>query len=127
MATWFAAEALDALLNEIKNNSVTIRLLDDYSTADDFATVNTNTLAQTTVNSGHFTGPVANGNDRRMTFDGIAAQATSDSSVGQLHVALCGAAIVYAVTDESSDQPITSGNAINIPAFFLESAQPSQV
>lgn len=127
MPTWYDTTALDALLNEIKNNAVTVRLLDDYSQADNFSTVNTNTIAQTAINPSSFTGPVANGSHRRMTFDGASATATSNSTVGDLHIALCSADTVYAVTDETSDQPITSGNSVNIPAFYLQSSQPTQV
>ena len=127
MATWFDTTALDALLNEIKNNSVSVRLLDTYTQGDNFATVDANTIADAAITSGDFTGPAANGNHRRLTFSGKTGNATANSSVQQLHIALCSADTVYAVTDETSDQPITSGNPVTFPTFYMQSSQPTQV
>ena len=127
MATWFDTSALDALLNEIKNNSVTVRLLDTYTQGDNFSTVDANTIASAAITSGDFTGPSSSGQNRRLTFSGKTGTATANSSVQALHIALCSASVVYAVTDETSDQPITSGNPVTFPTFYMQSSQPTQV
>lgn len=130
MATWYGTSALDALLNEIKNNAATLRLLDNYTQGDSFATVDTNTIASVAIDSSDFTGPeqsIIEVYDRRLTFNGKTAVASASSSVGQLHVAICSVDSVLSITDETSDQPITASNSVNVPIYYMESAQPTQV
>ena len=77
-----------------------------------------------------FTGPTASGNNRVLSFDGkTGGSANADSTLAQLHIALVdvAATTVLAVTDETSDQPITSGNTVDFPAFNITMNQPTQV
>jgi hypothetical protein len=133
MATWYDTSALDALLDKISgqvggNGATTVRLLDTYSQGDTFSEVNGNTIAQVAILPGDFTGPASSGNHRRLTFSGkTCPSADSPSSAQDLHIALCSATVVLAVTDETSDQTITAGNPVTFPQFYMQSSQPTQV
>jgi hypothetical protein len=135
MATWYDTSALDTLLERIAGTglhsgvgAITVRLLDTYTQGDNFAEVNTQTIAQATISTGDFTGPVASGLHRRLTFSGkTSPSADSNSSAQNLHIALCSGTVVLAVTDETSDQPITAGNPVTFPSFYMQSSQPTQV
>jgi hypothetical protein len=126
MATWYDTSALDALLDKI-GTAVTVRLLDTYSQGDSYAEVNNQTIATANA-TGLFTAPTSSGRHRRLTFSGATGAATANSSVGNLHIALCSAdSVVLAVTDETSDQPITNTNPVTFPSFYMQSSQPTQV
>lgn len=127
MATWFATAALDAELNHIKTSATSIRLLDTYSPGDNFATVSSNTIGTASITGTDFSGPTASGNNRVLTFSGKDGTATGNSSVGALHIAITSGSDVLAVTDETSDQPITNGNPIVFPSFTMTANQPTQV
>lgn len=127
MATWFALASLDAQLNYIKTNATTIRLLDDYTAGDSYATVGTKTIGTATITSTDFTGPAASGNNRTLTFSGKDGTATANSTVKALHLAITSGTEVLAVTNETTDQTITSGNPLTFPSFVMTSFQPTQV
>ena len=127
MATWYSAQALDALLNRIKTESTTIHLLDTYSAGQSYATVAGNSIGSASISDSDFTGAVADGNNRKLTFNGKSGSATGNSSVKALHLAITSGSEVLAVTDETSNQDITSGNPITFPSFVMNSNQPTQV
>lgn len=130
MATYYDQSVLDALLNAIKNGCNTngkVVLISDYTQNDTWATVDGNILAEATITSGDFTGPTASGVDQQLTFSGKAGTATAtDATPTDLHIALIDDSIVYAVTNETSDQPINSGNPVTFPAFYMQASQPTQ-
>lgn len=129
MATWYDTSALDALLTAIRDGANEIRLLDTYSQGDNWSTVNTNTIGSAAITAGDFTGPTAGGsNSRELVFNGKGGTATANSSIKSLHIAIVNnGGTVYAVTNETSNQDITSGNPITFPAFTMTSEQPTQV
>lgn len=127
MATWYSTASLDALLNDIKNKATTVHLLDTYSAGQDYATVVGNSIGSAAITGTDFTGPQASGNNRELVFDGKSGMATANSSVGQLHIAITSGSEVLCVTDETSDQPITSGNPLVFPSFSMFSMQPTQI
>lgn len=127
MATWYDSTVLDALLSQIKTGATHVWLLDTYTQGQNFATVQGNKIGEAAITDTDFTGPTADSNDRRLTFDGKTGTATGNSSVGALHIAIVSGSAVLAVTDETSDQPITNGNPITFPSFYMKSNQPTQI
>lgn len=120
-------DVLDGGLNAIRDNVTQVRLLSAYTFGDSFATVNTNTLATAAMVSGDFT-ISSSGNNRRVT--AASKTATAAASAGgtpNLHVAYVNQTTskVLWVTDETSDQPITSGNPVTFPAAVYEQGQPT--
>jgi hypothetical protein len=104
-----------------------VRLLSTYAFGDSFATVNTNTLATIAVSSADFSWSAV-GNDQRLTAaakSGTASASTSGSP--NLHIAYVDAtnSLVLWVTDETTDQPITSGNPVSIPSATYTCSQPT--
>jgi hypothetical protein len=126
MAKWVAASVLDNGINQIKNNATRMCLIKAYAAADSYATVAGNIIAEAAMTSTDYTLSSV-GNDRRATTatKSIAASASSGASPN-LHVAFIDAATnVLWVTDETSDQVVTSGNTVNFPALTYTSAQPT--
>ena len=131
MATFFDASSLDLVLNDIKNSSDEVWLLDQYTQGDDWATVSANKIASATLSGAgaDFTGPTASGNNRAISFDGkLGGTANTDSTLAQLHIALVDTvnSTIMACTDETSNQPITNGNTVDFPAFNMTMNQPTQ-
>ena len=127
MAKWVRSGVLDNGLNDIKNNATRMVLVKAYTAGDSYATITTNTLASVVMTTTDFTLASA-GNNRTLTVaSGKTASATASSGAGpDLHIAFTdGTANVIWVTDETSDQVITSGNTINFPAPVYTSNQPT--
>lgn len=138
MATWYHdTVVLDALLDVIRQGTTQVWLIEAYSQGDDFATVQGNKVAEATgLGAGDFTtstdAPGGSGSDREMDFSGASGTATATSTLHDtgegLHIALTnGTNTIYAVTDETSNQPIVSGNPVTFPAFTLRTLQPTQI
>lgn len=132
MATWYDTASLDALLNDIKGlNAGTgeILLINGYTQGDSYATVTSNAIGNASIATADFSGPASSGNDRVLTFSGATGVATQTVLAGQpLHLAITdGTSRVLAVTDETSDQAVTSGNTLNFPTFTMTAKQPTQV
>jgi hypothetical protein len=131
MPTWYDTSALDALLDTISGaqggGATTVRLLNGYVQGDTFSEVNNNTIASEVINSSDFETIVPFNQHRRLTFKGKTATATLGATGADLHIALCSASVVLAVTDETSDQTITESNLVTFPAFYMQSSQPTQV
>ncbi|MGI9571293.1 MAG: hypothetical protein ACR2PH_16500, partial [Desulfobulbia bacterium] len=117
MATWYDLSMLDALLNTVKNGNPTfVWLLDDYSQADNYATVSGNKIAEAAITGDDFDTPQPAGtNAKRLTFAGKSGVATSDSSTENLHIAIVTGSVVLVVTNETSNQSITNGNPVTFP------------
>lgn len=135
MATFFdnsGSGAMDQLLESIRTGVNEIRLLETYTQGDDWSTVNGNTISTVAVTTGNFDTPQDAGTlARRLTFTGASDPSSANGSTGSpnLHIALVdsGSTKTVAVTNETSNQPITQGNPITYPSFFLQVSQPGQV
>lgn len=126
MAKHVHADVLDGGLNAIKNAAVKMLLISAYAAGDSYATVTGNKLAEATVAAGDFTLASA-GNNRTLTSATKTANATASAAgTPDLHIAFTdGAAKVLWVTDETSNQAITSGNPVDFPALVYTSNQPT--
>lgn len=127
MAKWAHQDVLDNGLNGIKNAAIRMFLIGAYSAGDSYATVLGNALnAGVVMASGDFTLASA-GNNRTLTVATKSQNASASSgATPDLHIAFTdGSAKVLWVTDETSDQVITSGNPINFPALVYTNNQPT--
>ncbi len=128
MAKWVRSGVLDNGLNDIKNNATAMVLIKAYTAGDSYATVDSNKVASATMASGDYTLAGAAGAPRTLTTaSGKSATATANSgATPNLHIAFTdGSANVIWVTDETSDQVVTSGNTVNFPQIVYTSNQPT--
>lgn len=127
MAKWVRSGVLDNGLNDIKTNATRMMLISAYSAADSYATVTGNKLAEVTMASGDYTLSSSGNNRLLTTASGKSATATATAGgTPDLHIAFTdGTANVIWVTDETTNQPITSGNTINFPQIVYTSNQPT--
>lgn len=127
MAKWAHADVLDGGLNAIKNNATKMLLISAYSAGDSYATVTGNKLAEANMASGDFTLSSSGSNRVLTTASGKSAAASANASgTPDLHIAFTdGSAKVLWVTDETSNQGITSGNTVNFPSLTYTSNQPT--
>lgn len=127
MAKFVHSDVLDNGLNGIKNNAIRMLLISAYTAGDSYATVTGNKLAEVTMASTDFT-LASSGNNRTLTTaSGKSATATATASgTPDLHIAFTdNSSKVLWVTDETSNQPITSGNTVNFPSLVYTSNQPT--
>ncbi len=127
MAKWVRSGVLDNGLNDIKTNATKMLLIKAYSAADSYATVVGNKVAEATMTSTDYT-VASSGSNRTLTVaSGKTGSATANSgATPDLHIAFTdGSANVIWVTDETSDQVVTSGNTVNFPAPVYTSNQPT--
>lgn len=119
------ADVLDGGLNAIKSGAIRMLLISAYTAGDSYATVTGNKLAEVTMASGDFT-ITSSGNNRVLTTTTKTATATATAATPNLHIAFTdNSSKVLWVTDETSDQAITSGNTVNFPAVTYTSNQPT--
>jgi hypothetical protein len=129
MAKWVDSDVLDLGINRIKTNANKQILLKAYTAGDSYATVNgTNNIAEVAMATGDYT-LGASGSNRTLTTtakSGVTATANSGASPN-LHLAFVDTtnSKVLWVTDETSDQVVTSGNTVNFPAVVYTSNQPT--
>lgn len=120
--------ALDAMLEVVRTNSTQIDLVTSYAQGEDYATVIGRSVASATINTGNFSGPADSGFNRILTFTGASATADGNASTPDLHMVLSnGSSTIYAVSDESTDQDIVSGNTVNFGSFEIRALQPTSV
>lgn len=127
MAKWVRSGVLDNGLNDIKTNATHMLLIKAYTLADSYATVVSNIVADVTMASGDYTLASASSNRTLTTASGKSATASAGSGASpNLHIAFTdGTANVIWVTDETSDQVVTSGNTVNFPQIVYTSNQPT--
>jgi hypothetical protein len=128
MAKWVTSAVLDDGLNSIKTNCDVMLLIDNYTLGDSYATVVGNTVASVAMTSGDYTLAGTAGNPRTLTTAaGKSATASATTTGGDnLHFAFTnGTDTVYWVTDETSNQVVTSGNTVNFPQLVYTSNQPT--
>lgn len=118
MAKWVRSGVLDNGLNDIKTNATAMVLLKAYTAGDSYATVAGNIIATVVMANSDYTLSSSGANRVLTVTGGKSATASADSGASpNLHVAFTdGSANVIWVTDETSDQVITSGNTINFPS-----------
>ncbi len=128
MAKWVSSAVLDGGLSYIKSNATKMLLISEYAAGDSYATVVAAKLnAGVTMASGDYTLGTS-GSNRTLTTASGKTDTASASAGGtpDLHIAFTdGAAAVIWVTDETSNQPITSGNTINFPSLVYTANQPT--
>ena len=128
MAKWFHPDVLDNGLNLIKTNAQRVAVIDDYTVADSYATVIGNLVAAASTVSGDYTLGNQGTNGRQVTTPAKSATATaSTTGSNDLHIAWLDDTNtrVLAVTDETTNQIITSGNTVNLPSVALKMNQPT--
>ena len=127
MAKWVRSGVLDNGLNDIKTNATHMLLIKAYTLADSYATVVGNIVADVTMVSGDYTLANSGSNRTLTTAAGKSATASAGSGASpDLHFAFTdGTANVIWVTDETSDQVVTSGNTVNFPQLVYTSNQPT--
>lgn len=127
MAKWVRSGVLDNGLNDIKNTATKMLLISAYSAGDSYATVVGNKLAEVNMTSADYT-LASSGSNRTLTVaSGKTATATATASGSpDLHIAFTdGVSSVIWVTDETTNQPITTGNGITFPAPVYTGVQPT--
>ena len=128
MAAKYAhADVLDGGLNAIKNGASRMLLLKAYADGDSYATVTGNAICTITVASADFTLSGADNAPRVLTTAAKSGTASANSgATPDLHIAFTdNVSRVLWVTDETSDQVVTSGNTVNFPALTYTSGQPA--
>lgn len=127
MAKWAHSDVLDGGLTAIKTAATKMMLISAYTAGDSYATVTGNKLAEVAMVSGDYTLSTSGSNRLVTTATGKSANATASATgTPNLHIAFTdGAAKVLWVTDETSDQAITSGNPVDFPVLTYTSNQPT--
>lgn len=126
MAKFAHSDVLDNGINHIKNNAIRMILIKNYAFGDSYATVVANALATAVMAPGDYI--VSSSGNNRLVTSGTKTETAAASSVGgdNLHIAHTdGVSKVLWVTDETSDQVITSGNPVDFPASSYTSNQPT--
>jgi hypothetical protein len=127
MAKYAHADVLDGGLNAIKSNSLSMLLLKTYAAGDSYATVTGNAICAVPMAGDDFTLSGTDGAARVLTTAAKSATAAASSGAApDLHIAFTdNASRVLWVTDETSDQVITSGNTVAFPPLTYTSSQPT--
>lgn len=127
MAKYAHADVLDGGLNAIKNNSIRMLLLKAYAAGDNYATVTGNAICTVTMASGDYALSGADAAPRVLTTTAKSGTASAGSgATPNLHIAFTdNVGKVLWVTDETSDQVVTSGNTVAFPALTYTSSQPT--
>lgn len=126
MAKHFHTDVFDNGLQEIIDDGNEIHLISDYTAGDNYATVTGNSLGNATIGGGD-KALAADGTGRKVALSSVSGTATAtDASPTDLHFAILDTtgSRVLAVTDETTDQGITSGNPLTFPALDFSIAQP---
>ncbi len=126
MAKYAHADVLDNGLNQLKNSAIRMLLIKAYAAADNYATVIGNAICTVTVASADFTLSGADGAARVVTIAAKSGTASAGSGASpDLHIAFTdNVSKVLLVTDETTNQVITSGNTVNFPSLTYTSSQP---
>jgi len=127
MAKWASADFLDGGLVYLKATATKMLLVSAYSAADSYATVVGNIVASADMTGTDFVLSSASAN-RLLTFGGgkSATASAGSGATPDLHIAFTnGTDTVIYVTDETSDQVVTSGNPVNFPELTYTCSQPT--
>lgn len=127
MAKYVHSDVLDGGLNAIKNNATRMLLLNAYAVMDSYATVTANAICTVTMTSADYELSGADGAARVVTVSARSGTASADSGAApDLHIAFTdNVSKVLLVTDETTNQVVTSGNTVNFPNLTYTSSQPA--
>ena len=126
MAKWVRSGVLDNGLNDIKTNATAMVLLKAYTAGDSYATVASNIICTVTMTSSDYTLSSSSSNRVLTTATKSGTASANSGASPNLHIGFTdGSANVIWVTDETSDQVITSGNTVNFPAITYTANQPT--
>ena len=128
MAVKYAhADIIDGGLSALKTTAIRMMLVKAYSLLDSYATCVGNKVAEATMASGDFVITGADGADRVCTIAAKSATASANSGASpDLHVVFHdNSSKVLLVTDETSNQVVTSGNTVNFPSITFTGKQPT--
>ena len=128
MAFYAHADVLENGPAYAKANATKIMLVSTYAFGDSYATVVANKISEAAVTTANWTWS-ASGNDRVLTStDNLTGSVAAASAAGPSnHYAVVDATnskVLY-VTEEGSDQPITSGNPITLKSVVIKATQPT--
>ena len=125
MAKYAHIDVLDGGIDVMKNSCTKMILLSAY-TANYTTATTTNNIAEVAMVTGNFTKTGADGAARVLTTASGKTATASQSALGtpDLHIAFCDGTRVLFVTDETSNQPVTSGNTVNFPVVTFTANQP---
>lgn len=117
---------LDAKLDLIIGNATELHLLDTYLVGDTYATVVAASLGSVAVSAVDWTKADHTSNGRKATSTAKSGTASGTAAAGDRHLALLDTvnSVVLHVTDETTDQAITSGNPLDFPAIEIRENQP---
>jgi hypothetical protein len=119
MAKYAHPDVLDGGLSAIRNNCNSWVVVASYTFGDNYATVTggSNVLAQVNMISTDFTLGTS-GNDRTLTVASGKSDSSANNTGTATHFAFldtAGSRVLW-VTEETSNQSITSGNPVNYPS-----------
>lgn len=127
MSKYHHPDVLDNGPALIKTSTERVALIKAYAVGDSYATVTGNIVAAAATTSTDFTLADQGTLGRKVTSTAKAPTATAASLVtDDLHFALLDDtnSKVLSVTDETSNQVVTIGNTVNIPALTFNFNQP---
>ncbi len=126
MAKYAHPDVLDQGINYIKTTCNKMAVVSAYTFGDSYATVNGNILAEASMTSTDFTLGTS-GNNRTLTTAAGKSDTSANATGAASHIAFVdtGNSKVLWVTEETSGQTITSGNAVNFPSLVYTSQQPT--
>lgn len=126
MAKYAHPDVLDQGISFIKNNCNKVAVVSAYTFGDSYATVNGNILAEASMTSTDFT-LATSGNNRTLTTAAGKSDASANATGTASHIAFVDTvnSKVLWVTEETSGQIITIGNAVNFPVLVYTSQQPT--
>ena len=118
-------QGLQYIISSAAGN-VDMLLISAYSQGDTYAVVDSNKVCTINMIAGDFTLGNQGTLGRRLTVAEKSGTASGNAASPDLHIAIVDVtnSRVLAVTDESSDQNITSGNPITVPTFAINMNQP---
>ena len=134
MPKWTTASVQDGGSDVIRTLAATAarvkqHLIKAYAAGDSYATVvTTNGLGSVDMVAGDFVQSGAASATRTTTIAAKSITLTANSGAGpNLHIAIVDSVslVVLLVTDETSDQVVTSGNSFSVPAWTYTVAQPT--
>jgi hypothetical protein len=126
MAKYAHPDVLDQGINYIKTNCDKMAVIDAYTFGNSYATVNGDILAEVSMTSTDFTLGTS-GNNRTLTTATGKSDASANATGAASHIAFVDTvnSKVLWVTEETSGQIITIGNAVNFPVLVYTSQQPT--
>ena len=126
MAKYAHPDVLDQGINYIKTNCNKMAVIDAYTFGNSYATVDGDILAEVSMTSTDFTLGTS-GNNRTLTTAAGKSDASANATGAASHIAFVDTvnSKVLWVTEETSGQIITIGNAVNFPVLVYTSQQPT--